>query len=496
MRRLELHHRILIGMGVGFIIGGFLNYAGQIDQDPVQPGVQSILEPTTFQSILWYFNVLGKDVFIGSLKMLIAPLIFASIINGVTSLPGMHELGSIGGRTFAYYFITTGTAVAIGLATVLLLAPGHRQASKNLRAQRAAQLAEYREEYKKSHPSADLNTPTDRQGYLRFIAEKEGARAGSTASAKWMRLSTAQERSAKDMLREDILLPILTNPIKSLAETNSLGIIFFAILIGLACLALGEQAAPVTAFFQGLNDVMMKITLWVMNIAPVSIGCLIVSTVASQGIDALVSLGWYCITVIVGIACHVAFLITLVALLGGRSPRAFIRGIRTAWLVAFSTTSSAATLPVTMECVNDNLGVDPRVSNFSLPVGATCNMDGTALYEGVAVIFLIQMYAGLDDVPLQLTAASTLVIFITAVLASIGAAAVPSAGLITMAIVAGAVGLPLHYVPMIFAVDHFLDMFRTSTNVLGDAAGAVIVDRWERKRLARENQTPKLEGRS
>lgn len=238
-----------------------------------------------------------------------------------------------------------------------------------------------------------------------------------------------------------------------------------------------------TAFFQAMNRVMMKITLWVMRIAPVAIGCIFASLVATLGVDALKSLGWYCATVIAGIAVHVVLLLVIVSALGRMSPLRFVRGIQNAWLVAFTTTSSAATLPITMKNVTEDLEVSPKVANFALPVGATVNMDGTALYEGVAIIFLIQMFGGLDDVPITMTATKTLVIFITAVLASVGAAAVPSAGLITMAIVANAVGLPLHYIFFIFPVDRLLDMFRTSTNVLGDAAGAVVVNRLERARL-------------
>lgn len=480
----NLHRWILIGMGIGLVLGGILNYLGQFDTDAAQEGVQSTLAPDTLESLLWWLDLLGKDIFIGSLKMIIAPLIFASIVSGITSLPSMRELGAIGWKTFAYYATTTSVAVAIGLAAVLIIRPGHQEASLRLRETRQTQISLYEQEFLAQNPAANLDDPATKQSFLLFIAAKEGeSQAQGKDASKWTRISAAKERGPGEMFRQDILLPILSNPIQSLAETNSLGIIFFAILTGLACIVLGAKAASVTSFFQGLNEVMMKITLWVMNIAPLAIGCLIASTVAKQGIDALISLGWYCATVVIGIGAHVIFLLTLVAVLGKMSPLTFLKGIRSAWLIAFSTTSSAATLPVTMECVTKNLKVSPKVSNFALPVGATCNMDGTALYEGVAVIFLIQIYGGLADAPIVLTAAKTLIIFITAVLASIGAAAVPSAGLITMALVAGAVGLPLHYIPILFAVDHLLDMFRTSTNVMGDMVGTVLVNHWEKDRL-------------
>lgn len=472
MRRLSLHHRIFIGMGIGLAAGLTMHATA----DP---------ESSTFLNVIWWLDLLGKDVFIGTLKMIIAPLIFASIVAGISSLPNVGELGSIGSKIFAYYFCTTALAVAIGVAAVLLIRPGYRESSQNLRQERAAVIERSRAEFA-AETGIDPRSDEGRTQFRMHIARKEGAGMSDTAlETNWTLIKAAEERGPGDMFREQILIPILSNPFTALAKSppNALGIIFFAILTGLACTITGEAARPVATFFRGFNKVMMTITLWVMEIAPVAIGCLIASLVATLGYDALRSLGWYCATVIGGIAVHLCLLLTLVAVLGRMSPGTFIRGIQDAWLIAFSTTSSAATLPVTLHCTTKKLDVSEKIADFSLPVGATVNMDGTALYEGVAVIFLIQMYGGLEDVPITLTAMKTFTIFITAVLASIGAAAVPSAGLITMAIVASAVGLPLYYIFLIFAVDRFLDMFRTSTNVLGDAAGAVIVNRLERSRL-------------
>jgi Na+/H+-dicarboxylate symporter len=470
MAKLKLHQWILIGMGAGLIVGLSMFFMG----DPESLG---------FQRGLWWLNLLGKDLFIGSLKMIIAPLIFASIVAGITSLPNSRELGAIGWKTFTYYFTTTALAVLVGLMAVLVIQPGKKSASQRVRLEREKTMDAYREVYRERIGDQDPMAAENVSAYRSWIAEQEGAAREGDFSGKWDRIRDTESISAGDMFRRDILKPILTNPFTSLARTNSLGIIFFAILLGLACMAIGAPAKPVVDIFQAFNRVMMTITLWVMRAAPVALGCLIASVVSTLGIDALASLGWYCVTVITGIAIHVCLLLTLVALFGGMSPLAFLKGIQEAWLIAFSTTSSAATLPVTLKCVTDKLKVSDKVANFSLPVGATMNMDGTALYEGVAVIFMIQLYGGLDDVPIVLTAGKTFVIFITAVLASVGAAAVPSAGLITMAIVASAVGLPLHYIFFIYAVDHLLDMFRTSTNVMGDAAGAVIVHKLERERL-------------
>lgn len=439
-----------------------------------------------FENAIWWLDLFGKEVFIRALKMIIAPLIFASIVAGICSLPSARELGNIGLKTFIYYFSTTGIAVGIGVAAVLIIQPGAKDASQKVRAERQEVIDGHREVFTVQHGRDPEESPQAMAEFRRYIGEQEGeGLSASDFGANWSRITSAEARGPGDMFKEEILRPILTNPANAIAQPtpNALGLITFAIMVGLACVVIGEPARPVAHFFQGCNDVMMKITLWLMEIAPVAIGCIIASLVATLGINALRSLAWYCVTVVGGLAIHVCVLLALVAFIGKMSPAKFLRGIRNAWLIAFSTTSSAATLPVTLHCTTENLGVDPKVARFSLPLGATMNMDGTALYEGVAVIFLIQMFGGLEDVPIVLGGMQTFIIFITAVLASVGAAAVPSAGLITMAIVASAVGLPLHYIFFIFAVDRLLDMFRTSTNVLGDAAGAVIVNRLEAGRL-------------
>tara|TARA_B100000925_G_C22010284_1_gene475956 strand:+ start:3214 stop:4602 length:1389 start_codon:yes stop_codon:yes gene_type:complete len=459
-KKLKLHQLIMISMVLGFVFGYLINM------------YQKNFSAELMSNFFWWTKLLGKDLFIGSLKMIIAPLIFASIVTGICSLPDMKKLGDIGGKTFFYYAASTTVAVGIGLIAVLVIKPGKLGGSIELRENRIKEINTIKSEF---------NSVDGAENFSSYLSLKSGGAASEANEKKWKTIKKGAKRDLRDMLREDILLKFLKNPIDSLANTNSLGIIFFAILVGLACLILGEQASSVSSFFTGLNEVMNKITMWVMRISPVAIFCLIANMMASQGIAALNSLLWYCLTVIVGIFCHIIFLLLLVQVLGRKNPLEFLKGIREAWLIAFSTTSSAATLPVTMNCVEKNLGVDKKVSNFALPVGATCNMDGTALYEGVAIIFMIQIFGGLADVPINLDFGTTFVIFITAVIASVGAAAVPSAGLITMAIVANAVGLPLYYIPILYSVDHFLDQFRTSTNVLGDAAGCVIVDRFSKK---------------
>jgi Na+/H+-dicarboxylate symporter len=463
----KLHNLIFVGMALGLVVGYILH-------------LQKDAHPVAFEQLTFWLDLFGPTLFIGALKMIIAPLILASIVTGVTGLPSLRELGSIGWRAMAYYLGTTSIAVVIGLAFVLLLAPGKQPASVALRDARQQTLVSYRVEFEKDSGKKALDENGRAQGqYLAWLAAKEGDRSSGGHGRRWTAMSGAQERSPGDMLRDDILKPLITNPFNSLSADppNALGIIFFSLLLGLACTVVGEKARPLVEGFHAFNAVIMKITHWLMALSPFAIACIIAGLVAKSGPEIFKSLGWYCICVIAAIITHVAVLVLIARVFGKLSPRQLWRGIREAWLIAFSTRSSAATLPVTLKCVTENLGVRPKVANFTLPLGATMNMDGTALYEGVAVIFLIQIYGGLDDVNITMTAITTLLIFVTAVLASVGAAAVPDAGLVTMVLVASAVHLPIYYIPLIFAVDAFLDMFRTSTNVLGDAIGAVTVDR-------------------
>lgn len=472
---MKLHNLIFVGMVVGFGIGFALYKA----HNPDAPGDA----PAWHQMCIWVLNLCGTTVFMGALKMIIAPLILASIVAGVTTLPDMSELGAIGWKTLVYYIITTTIAVAIGLAAVLTIRPGEKPGSLIEREHRQAELTELRGEYTQAtseSATSDDGKPT--HAYLAWLSAKQRAAAGASSS-KFATIQSSEGRSAGDIFKQDILLRLLQNPFAALADMNALGIIFFALLLGVACAFIGEPARPVVNFFQGLNAVIMTVTHWIMSISPLAIGCIMAELVATTGPRVFESLGWYCGTVIGGIAVHVIALLLICRFVGGVGPLKLWRGLSEAWMIAFTTRSSAATLPVTLENVTSNLGVSPKVANFSLPLGATMNMDGTALYEGVAVIFLIQIYGGLDDVGFVMDASRTFLIFITAVLASVGAAAVPNAGLVTMVIVAGAVGLPVYYIPLIFAVDAVLDMFRTSTNVLGDSVGAIVVNRLESGRL-------------
>lgn len=431
--RLTSHSTIFVAMAAGAAIGLWLGG---------EHGVQGSH---------WFVDAcefLGKDIFIGALKMIVAPLILFSILAGVVSLPTQGELWQVGWRTLLFYFITTSIATAIGLVLVLTIAPGERGQREEVRSRWDEKRTELVSEF----------------------------------ASKEQKVQNAKSKSPGETMRENVRR-IIMNPFQALSTANSLGIIFFAILMGVALIVIGERGRAVIPMIQGINAAIMEITRWLMAGAPLFIFCLIVGLIARYGTAVFQSVMWYVVTVVAGIGLHIVALLSICAVFGKKSPWAFLRGIRKAWAVAFATRSSAATLPVTMNCVEKELGVSKRVTDFVLPLGATVNMDGTALYEGVAVIFLIQLFGGMDGAMIDLNATTTIVIFLTAVLASIGAAAVPDAGLVTMVLVANAVGLSEEYIVMVFAVDAFLDMFRTSTNIMGDSVGAVVIDRMMGKRL-------------
>jgi Na+/H+-dicarboxylate symporter len=426
----KLHLLIFVGMVAGAGVG---IYISKLDNSTLQNNLLSV------------FDLFGQTIFVGALKMIVAPLIFFSILSAITSLVTTGELWRLGWKTLVFYLVTTSIAVGIGLFFVLTIKPGFSENRDEIRDQWQQRKAELREQY----------------------GDQEE------------KIEAAKGKSALDIVTDN-LKKIIVNPFQALAERQSLGIIFFAILLGVALIAVGPMGKPALPVIHGINAAIMKMTGWIMAGSPFFIFCLVSSLVGSIGASVFETLMWYVITVLAGIALHVCVLLTICWFVGKVSPLVFLKGIRQAWMIAFATRSSAATLPVTLDCVQNKLGVSPKAAEFVLPLGATMNMDGTALYEGVAVIFLIQLFGGMPGANIELTPTITVVIFLTAVLASIGAAAVPDAGLITMVLVAGAVGLDAEYIIMIFAVDAFLDMFRTSTNVLGDSVGAIVINRLEK----------------
>jgi len=369
-----------------------------------------------------HIKIVG-DMFIRLLKAIIIPLILASMVAGIVSLGDVRKLGRIGLRTFIYYMATTTLAVGVGLILVNLMKPG------------------------------------------------VGVDIGIEAAAD---LSGGEVPSVLSIISD--IIP--ANLFDAMAKDKVLSVIFFSLLLGVAISSIGEKGRPLVNLFEAFNTVMMKITGWIMRLAPLGVFALMAYTIGTMGLSVIKPLVVYMATVILGLTIHACVTLpVLLSTFGKYSPLKFTRDVFSALATAFSTASSAATLPITMDCLQENTGVSNKVTSFVLPLGATVNMDGTALYEAVAAMFIAQAY-GID-----LSIGQQLIIMLTATLASIGAAAIPGAGLVTMVIVLKAVNLPLEGIGMILAVDRILDMLRTAVNVWGDACGAVVIARLEGEKL-------------
>ncbi len=360
------------------------------------------------------------DVFIALLKMIIVPLVFTSVFVAVLGLGDITKFRDMGLKTIAYYFSTTALAVLVGLVLVVVLEPGKGEEVVH---------------------------------------------------------RTAEMLKVKELTFEDVVWNIIpTNPINSFAEGKVLQIIFFAVLLGLATLAISkEKLTHVYNVFDGVNDGLINLTKWIVKLTPLGVFALVGFMVADMGIGVFISLWKYALTVILGLLIHAFVTLPLLAfLLGGYNPYRYFLKVREAPLLAFSTASSAATLPVSMQVAEEKGKVRKETAGFVLPLGATINMDGTALYESVAAVFIANIYG------VELSLSQLFIIFTTATLASIGAAAIPGAGLVMLTLVLSSVGIPLEGIGLIIAIDRFLDMLRTATNVWGDLNGAKIIDRFVR----------------
>jgi proton glutamate symport protein len=372
-----------------------------------------------------HLKIVG-DMFIRLLRMIIIPLILASMVTGIVSLGDIRKLGRLGLKTLIYYLVTTILAVGVGLVLVNLTKPGSRV-------------------------EMGAETAVD--------------------------LSNREAVSVVSII-EDI---VPENLLEAMAADKVLSIIFFSLLLGVAISSIGEKGRLLVSFFESFNAVMMKITGWIMHLAPLGVFALMAYTIGTMGLSVVRPLAVYMATVILGLSIHgLVTLPLLVGIFGKYSPIKLMKDVFSAVATAFSTASSAATLPITMDCLQENTGVSNKVTSFVLPLGATVNMDGTALYEAVAAMFIAQAYG------ITLTVGQQFVIMTTATLASIGAAAIPGAGLVTMVIVLKAVNLPLEGIGMILAVDRLLDMLRTAVNVWGDSCGAAIVARLEGEQIGQQ----------
>jgi len=431
MKKLELHWQILIAIGLAGLSGWAVNSA-------IASGIE---DPSIFGiSVMAFFDYVGS-LFLNALKMIIVPLIMSSIIIGVAGIGSGGNLGTLGGRTLLFYATTTLAAIMIGLILINLIGPG----------------------YVDGEPAGDLLALDSSGAEIAKIAEGRGP--GDVAK-----------------VFHGMIPP---NIVKAAADGQMLGIIFFALLFGYFMTHLTHDLAePLFKFWDSVFHVMMRMTEWIMKFAPIGVYGLVSAVVAKAGFQAVGPLAVFAVTVIMALTIHVAIVLPLfLRFVGKVNAYKMFPAMAPAMLTAFSTSSSSATLPITMDCVEENAGVSNKISSFVLPLGATVNMNGTALYECAAAMFLAQAY-GLDlNIGVQFS-----IVFI-ALLTSVGVAGVPSASLVAIAIILGAVGLPVEAIGVLLVFDRILDMLRTSVNIFGDSCCAVIVARLdgEKTKLAIED---------
>jgi len=414
MKKIALHWQIIIGMVLGIVFGlFFLNFSW---------GKEFVID---------WIKPFGT-IFINSLKLIAVPLILASLIKGISDLKDLSKLSSMGGVTIATYIFTTMMAVSIGLVAVNIIEPGN------------------------------------------FIAEETREQlVNAYSSSANEKIDVANDQKSLGPLQP--LVDMVPSNIFDAASNNRnmLQVIFFAIIFGISMILIPQKKSlPIKNFFDSLNEVILKIIDLIMLCAPYGVFALLAAIIVeSPSMDLFKALGLYSLTVLFGLVLLICIYIIIVKVFIGKGPSYFLNGISPAQLLAFSTSSSAATLPVTMERVKDHLDVKEEVSSFVLPIGATINMDGSALYQAVAAVFIAQAF-GLD-----LSLAAQLGIVTTATLASIGSAAVPGAGMVMLIIVLSQAGIPEIGLALIFAVDRPLDMCRTVVNVTGDATVSMFVNK-------------------
>lgn len=408
---MTLTTRILLAMIGGILLGSLLNLmvSGTGISDNLRSGIQELL-------IGGLFDVVGQ-IFIASLKLLVVPLVLVSLICGASSLGDSARMGPIAGKTLLLYLVTTAIAVSMALFAAVIIGPG-------------------------SHVSLDTNA--------------------------------VFEATSPPPLKDVLINIFPSNPVQAMAEGEMLQIIVFALLFGYAISHAGEGGRRIAAFFTDVEKVVMRMVAILMSLAPYGVFALLAKLFAEMGVSAIMDLGVYFLTVLGVLLFHGLFTYSLLLrTLARQSPSIMMRKMRSVWAFAFSTASSGATLPITLRTVEKRLGVNNSVAGFTVPLGATVNMDGTAVMQGVATVFIAQVYG------FELSMTSYLTVILTATLASIGTAAVPGVGLITLAMVLGQAGLPVEGIALIIGVDRLLDMVRTAVNVTGDATVAVIVARSE-----------------
>ena len=408
---MSLTNRILLAMVAGIVTGSVLNLL--LSSTGVGAGTKELVDTYLVSGL---FDVVGR-IFVASLKLLVVPLVFVSLICGSSSLGDSARMGPIAVKTLGFYLATTAIAITLALTAASIISPGQ-----------GVQLA----------------------GEANYVA-----------------------RDAPPLA--DVLVDIFpSNPVKAMADGKMLQIIVFAWLFGYAISHAGEPGRRLASFFRDVDAVIMKMVELLMTLAPYGVFALLSKLFAGLGIGAILDLAAYVFTVLGVLILHALGVYSfLLRSFSGLSPAVLLRKMRPIWAFAFSTASSGATLPITLRTVEKRLGVHNSVAGFTVPLGATINMDGTAIMQGVATVFIAQVY-GID-----LSVGAFLTVILTATLASIGTAAVPGVGLITLALVLEQAGLPVEGIALIIGVDRLLDMVRTAVNVTGDATVSVIVGKSE-----------------
>jgi proton glutamate symport protein len=411
---LKLHWRILIALLLGVMAG-------------LMTGAESVWLGLHFYAL---YEFVGK-LFLNALKMLIVPLIFSSIVVGIGGVGNQGSVGRLGSKTLAYYLFTSTIAIILGLTLVNLVQPGMMDGQP---------------------AKAMLGLSADTTSVL----DQVKGRGGGDVIAVFLRM-------------------VPPNIVRAAADGQMLGLIFFGLLFGYFMTGIQrEYAQTLQNFWQGVFEAMMRITELIMKFAPIGVFALVAKVVAISGLDAFLPLAVFFFTVLVALVLHLFVVMPLILWgFGGVYPWRHFQAMFPALLTAFSTSSSSATLPVTLECVEKNAGVSNRVTSFVLPLGATVNMDGTALYECVAAMFIAQAYG------IELTITQQFTVVVLALMTSIGVAGIPAASLVAITIILAAIGLPAEAVGLILAVDRLLDMCRTAVNVFSDSCGAVVIGRSE-----------------
>ncbi|MFK7969219.1 MAG: cation:dicarboxylase symporter family transporter [Bacteroidia bacterium] len=468
---MKLYTKILIGMIAGTVLGYVLNISYNHDQwllwDTNGDQLISAAEYAQIDNVVIPFESVDKngngsitlaeykdafgaqrfisfiapigEIFIRLVKMLVVPLVLVSLVLGAASLGDIKKVGKMGLKAFGFFMLTTAIAVLIGLGIANIVNPGKGLAKEKT----DALIAQYQD---------------------------QAAAKVDTKDSKAMK-----EKSEFEKITDLFVNMVPKNPIKAMAEGDMLAVIFFALFLGI-CITLIEpdKASPLIRAFDGLNDAIIKMVTLAMEVAPYGVFALMAGVVATLGLDVLLLLFKYAGAVVVGLVLHMIIThFSFIYFYLKQSPLAFIKAAKEALIFAFSTSSSSATLPLSMNVAEKNLGVSKQVSSFVLPLGATINMDGTALYQAIAAIFIAQIF------DIDLTFTQQLTIILTATLASVGAAGVPGAGMITLALVLDTLGVPATGIALIFGLDRILDMCRTIVNITGDLTLTMVMAKSE-----------------